>query len=97
MLEPFTHVPSALNPADLGNRGTVSLADLGLGSMWQCGPSFLTSPRDQWPLQEKPVIGAAEVESYCTSNSLVPTTMETPPHQPVTHLQLHLAGGKRLQ
>ena len=79
-LEPVTHVPSSLNPADLGTRGTVTLADLGPGSLWQCGPSFLTSPRDQWPLQQQlscaRVTGAA---SHCTAAELGPATAELGP------------------
>ena len=83
MLEPITHVSSALNPADLGTRGSVTLADLGLGSFWQCGPSFLTSPRDQWPLQEK-LNATAGVAAHCTSTAPVPTSTEPTPQQSST-------------
>ena len=111
-LEEVTHIPSSLNPADLGTRGTVSLADLGPGSLWQCGPSFLTSPRDQWPLQQE--LSGARITvaaAHCTAAELTPTTAELapstaelvpttagpPPEQLGVRLQLHLARGQRLQ
>ena len=43
------YVPGSLNHADLGTRGTASLRDLGIGSVWQSGPKFLTSPYQEWP------------------------------------------------
>ena len=49
-MENFTHVESKLNPADIGTRMGVKLADLGPSSMWQRGPSFLLLPRERWPV-----------------------------------------------
>jgi hypothetical protein len=44
------HVAGHLNPADLGTRGNVKMADMGPGSPWQVGPEFLKLERDQWPV-----------------------------------------------
>ena len=41
--------PGTLNPADLGTRGQTRLSNLGSGSEWQCGTSFLLQPFDTWP------------------------------------------------
>ena len=75
LLEPVTHVPSAQNPADIGTRGTVSLADLGPGSVWQQGPAFLASPRDAWPLQVLTKTKATVVAtSHVTATELAPSS-----------------------
>ena len=49
-LPPVHHVAGELNPADLGTRGNVAVADLGEGSRWQSGPEFLRDPYPQWPV-----------------------------------------------
>ena len=53
-MEEFTHVGGNSNPADVGTRTGVRIQELGPGSMWQEGPIFLKSPRDDWPLQRSP-------------------------------------------
>ena len=50
MVEDLHYVASEDNPADLATRGGVKLKDLGPGSFWQKGPSFLCSRRDLWPV-----------------------------------------------
>ena len=49
-IEDVHHVSGKLNPADIATRGNSSLEDIGPGSLWQTGPNFLCSPRDQWPV-----------------------------------------------
>ena len=49
-VEPFWHVASELNPADLGTRGHARLPDLEPGTVWQEGPDFLKKDREVWPL-----------------------------------------------
>ena len=49
-MEDVHHVPGRLNTADIATRGNSSLEDLGPGSLWQTGPSFLCTPRDEWPV-----------------------------------------------
>ena len=65
VVEPVTHVASALNPADLGTRGNVKIEELGAGSRWQTGPEFLTSPREQWPLRDLAVINQDKAAGQC--------------------------------
>ena len=43
------HVAGILNPADWGMRGQANMSDLGLGSVWQSGPAFLSTPFSDWP------------------------------------------------
>ena len=68
VLEPLAAVPGGENPADLGTRGRVSLADLE-GERWQTGPSWLRGPRSSWPtttaLSESAPV--AELRSSCTA------------------------------
>ena len=52
-LVPVRHVPGTQNPSDVGTRGTAELKDLGQGSAWQHGPSYLVSPFEEWPLGEE--------------------------------------------
>ena len=40
------------NPADIGSRGNISPKDLGVGSMWQEGPSFLKLEFECWDVRE---------------------------------------------
>ena len=48
-LAPVSHVPGEDNPADVGTRGLVGLADLGPGSTWQLGAGFLQNEFGSWP------------------------------------------------
>ena len=74
VLEPVTHVSSALNPADLGTRAGVTLADLGPSSLWQQGPVFLSTPRDQWPLQVLPTTRITVAASHSTTSQPASST-----------------------
>lgn len=49
-MEEVHHVSGKLNPADIPTRGDTALEDIGPSSLWQAGPSFLCSPREQWPV-----------------------------------------------
>ena len=48
-LAPVAHIPGEDNPADLGTRGLVDVADLGKGSVWQLGAGFLQTEYETWP------------------------------------------------
>ena len=48
-MEEVQHVPGVLNTANLPTRG-VKLDKIGVGSLWQTGPTFLSLPRSQWPV-----------------------------------------------
>ena len=61
-MEPVHWVPTDLNVADLLTRGTASLADIGIGSLWQTGPKFFSLPRSEWP-----------VNRNCVNKSSIPT------------------------
>ena len=49
-VEDIHHVSGEDNPAYLATRGLAKLEDLGPGSFWQKGPSFLCSRRALWPV-----------------------------------------------
>ena len=49
-VEDIHHVAGEVNPSDLGTRGLASVDDIGPGSFWQKGPSFLCSRRVLWPV-----------------------------------------------
>ena len=49
--EKLRHVPTSLNPADEGSRGTDKHA-LKSKCRWLFGPKFLLQPEDQWPVKE---------------------------------------------
>ena len=49
-LEDVHHVSGKMNPADLATRGNTKIEDIGPGSFWQAGPTFLCSPRAEWPV-----------------------------------------------
>ena len=51
MVEPLQFIPGELNTsADMCTRGKAGVGDIGPGSTWQEGPSFLKLEREQWPL-----------------------------------------------
>ena len=49
-LAPVHHIPGSNNPADVGTRSGVLVEDLGEGSVWQRGPTFLGLPYADWPI-----------------------------------------------
>ena len=49
-MEDVHHVSGPQNPADIATRGNSCLEDIGPGSFWQTGPTFLCSPRNKWPV-----------------------------------------------
>ena len=49
-VEDIHHVAGDLNPSDMGTRGLATVDDIGPGSFWQKGPSFLCSGRGLWPV-----------------------------------------------
>ena len=49
-MEPVHWVRSEENIADILTRGTAKLSDLGPGSVWQSGPTFLSCRRERWPV-----------------------------------------------
>ena len=49
-VEDIHYVSGDDNPADLATRGNAKAEDLGPGSFWQKGPTFLRSRRDLWPI-----------------------------------------------
>ena len=49
-MEEVHHVSGKLNPADIPTRGLAKLEDIGPDSYWQTGPTFLCTPRTEWPV-----------------------------------------------
>ena len=39
------------NAADILTRDTAKIDDIGPDSIWMSGPSFLSSPREAWPVR----------------------------------------------
>jgi hypothetical protein len=52
---PVRHVPGKLNPADVGTICLAKRKEIGIGSLWQGGPSFLLEEQELWPRIKKPV------------------------------------------
>ena len=50
MVDQIWHTPGPKNPADLPTRGTVAWNEIGLDSLWQCGPTYLQQDRAEWPI-----------------------------------------------
>ena len=47
------HVASSGNAADAPSRLDTTPDMIGEGSSWQCGPDYLSLPREEWPLDRK--------------------------------------------
>ena len=45
--------PGVDNPADAPSRGSYTLSQMGLGSLWQKGPLYLEQDRETWPLSRE--------------------------------------------
>ena len=60
-LTPVHHIPGDTNPADIGTRGRVRVDELGRGSTWQEGPSFLSLPYEDWPATREEVRKSAHI------------------------------------
>ena len=60
-LAPISHVLGEDNSADLGTRGQVGIGDIGPGSTWQLGPSFLRRDYELWPRAHTSAAAAAQV------------------------------------
>ena len=50
LVDPVYHTAGDLNIADMATRGKVSVKDIGHGSLWQTGPSYLKERRESWPV-----------------------------------------------
>ena len=50
-LDSWFWVDTKDNPSDIGTRGKVTIKDLGIGSMWREGPTWLKEPFSTWPLR----------------------------------------------
>ena len=46
----WRHIPSEENPADLATRGTATVSDIGPGSIWQNGPSWMRQEENLRPV-----------------------------------------------
>ena len=53
VLEPIYHVAGPLNIADLATRGEAKPVDLSEDSEWMSGPTFLSQPRESWPVSRE--------------------------------------------
>merc|ERR1712101_13127 len=48
-VSPIQHIPSKENIADIATRTETLVSTIGLESIWQIGPKWLTQPRTEWP------------------------------------------------
>ena len=62
-IEPIQWISSELNISDILTRGTARPEDVGLGSVWQSGPDFLSLPRGSWPVSREFLSNNKDVES----------------------------------
>ena len=65
-VEDIHHVAGHLNPADVATRGLAKVDDIGPGSFWQKGPSFLCSRRDIWPVTRDFVRKELPADEICS-------------------------------
>ena len=69
---PPQHIPGHRNVSDLGTRGLAMPTDVSMGSEWQQGPPFLSSPVEQWPTSKENFeeIPEEEVLPKCRTNQI---------------------------
>ena len=61
-------VPTADNIADLGTRGEARPCDMGLVSDYQCGPSWMVKPVNDWPIKQG--VGALPAEELIVAGTV---------------------------
>ena len=71
LVEDIHHVSGDLNPADLATRGLARAAELGPGSFWQLGPSFLSLRRELWPVSREFVLEQLPPEEVRTKKAVI--------------------------
>ena len=69
-VEELHHVAGIDNIADIATHSGVKLSDLGPGSPWQTGPSFLCSRRDLWPVSREFVKKVPDDEVRCVKTNV---------------------------
>ncbi|MCP3661557.1 MAG: hypothetical protein GY696_03510, partial [Gammaproteobacteria bacterium] len=74
-------VPTLDNISDLGTRCTATPADLGPGSAWQDGPSWLQLPESSWPTKDN-IHGEVPAEETKPSRIALGVSAE-PESQPI--------------
>ena len=52
VVEPVLKIEGKINPIDICTRPSARAEELGSGSVWQKGPSFLLADRPTWPLTQ---------------------------------------------
>ncbi|MCP4995043.1 MAG: hypothetical protein GY934_14860, partial [Gammaproteobacteria bacterium] len=67
MVDPVYHTAGELNIADMATRGKIGIKEVGHGSLWQSGPSYLRERRETWPvsrdfLKQSPAVGKTNAE-----------------------------------
>ena len=63
LVDPVYYTTGDLNIADMANRGKVTIKDVGYGSMWQTGPSYLKESRETWPVSREFLKPTSQLES----------------------------------
>ena len=71
LVEDIHHVSGDMNPADLATRGLARAAELGPGSFWQLGPSFLSLRRELWPVSREFVLEQLPPEEVRTKKAVI--------------------------
>ena len=82
MLDLLQHTPGPDNIADLATRGEAHWSEIAEGSTWQTGPTYLTGPRDHWPISRDFVQSIPKEESRAKLFKFVNATIAD--HSPST-------------
>ena len=49
-MDKFNHISGSMNIADMATRAEVQQQELAEGGLWQLGPQFIRTQREQWPI-----------------------------------------------
>ena len=66
----WSHIPSEANPADLATRGSVPVSEIGPGSVWQTGHSWMRAEDDQRPTKKFEEVTLTNDEKVAVSSEV---------------------------
>ena len=52
-MDKFYHISGPMNIANMATRAEDQQQELAEGGLWQLGPQFLRTPREQWPISRQ--------------------------------------------
>ena len=69
-IEQWSHIESKKNISDLATRTTAKVHEIGEGSDWQKGPSWMQLPKEKWPTSQD-ITGTSIPLEFLSNKSLV--------------------------